>query len=832
MSDIIKFATGKELQTILEANNQMVAGMSPEEARAALKLVESGKIMTGSAKTGGANNVIQFPGTNASGAFNDYVSSGGTISTSNSATASSTSSATIAQGVTGAGATVLGVLTMNLPTVAAAVAPVLGVGLGAGLYEANPDLWTKISQTLLPFCWKDTDVIPAVVDKDGQVYLDGQIFDAMQELFADEDIGKESNYATNPTLPNGNKFDGTINKFRIKVGNVKYDKENSKYILYPGAQQLGRWHKANGDFIAVASSNNDNIYNYDAYYYYDGTSLNVFFVTDSPNPSLTIRTIYMHYPELTIGGGYSPVGQQSVVRKGKTAYYWWTAVPEETIGSTLAPITVGPNNSVIYDLIWYSVYGDFINEDYFPTGTEAWTGQVPSDYTQNSINVIKNSAGEYTVYYPVTLPVGDPGISNNPSVNPNPQAPTEFPQLEPYIPTIVSPSTYPLEIPVPDETARTSPIESYVPNLSVNLNPNTDPSAEPAPAPEPVPDPYPDLKPPSSGGNSPSVVFPLPGDFPSIVPVSGSGLIHVYNPTPQEMISFGNWLWVTYADASIQKIWNNPFDGVISAHELYATPSNDGRDNIRSGFLVCPTSAALVRQRYTTIDCGSMVVPEYYGNYLDYAPYSKAHVYLPFIGIVELDVDDIVGHGVNITYHIDSYNGSCIAQITVAKTDYQNTVYQFSGNCSVEIPLAGGSQAAIKAGLISAASTGISSIVGGLASMFSGNIAGGIGGIAYGIGGAVSQAVSQKSSVQHSGTFGASYGAMGIKKPYFIIHRPIQKIVVNYNEDYGFPAHKRVRIGNCKGFLRVREVHAVSSTATDEEKARIEELLKDGVFVS
>ena len=227
-----------------------------------------------------------------------------------------------------------------------------------------------------------------------------------------------------------------------------------------------------------------------------------------------------------------------------------------------------------------------------------------------------------------------------------------------------------------------------------------------------------------------------------------------------------------------------------------------------------------------------MVVPEYYGNYLDYAPYSKAHVYLPFIGIVELDVDDIVGHGVNITYHIDSYNGSCIAQITVAKNDYQNTVYQFSGNCSVEIPLAGGSQAAIKSGMISAAATGISSIVGGLASMLGGNIGGGIGGIAYGIGGAISQAVSQKSSVQHSGTFGASYGAMGIKKPYFIIHRPIQKMVVNYNEDYGFPAHKRVRIGNCKGFLRVREVHAASSTATDEEKARIEELLKEGVFVS
>ena len=42
--------------------------------------------------------------------------------------------------------------------------------------------------------------------------------------------------------------------------------------------------------------------------------------------------------------------------------------------------------------------------------------------------------------------------------------------------------------------------------------------------------------------------------YPSIIPASGSGLIHVYNPTPGEFVGFGNWLWVTYADATIDKI--------------------------------------------------------------------------------------------------------------------------------------------------------------------------------------------------------------------------------------------------------------------------------------
>lgn len=829
MADIIQFATGEELQSILEASNQMVAGMTPEEARVALKLVESGeKLMTGSTTTGGANNVIQFPGTDASGAFNDYVSGGGTTSAANSATASATSSATIAQGVTESGkTTVLGVLSMNLPTVAAAVAPILGVALGAGLYSANPNLWTKISKALLPFCYNDTEVAPAVIDANGQVYINGKLVDSLQELFESENIGKEGYVSdldvTNFALP-------------IQTGNLIYLKSDIS-----GGGQFGYRQTIVGPFtvpsnIQFAGNVNTELsglngvmaskepFDFTVEYTVNYWSYKP---SEGDTPSSVNKRSQRFYSSFTSSGIYYTSFANTFNLRGIGSYGTYLEV-NCPFSLSSDGTSLSANNALN---VARTILGDR-TEEYFPNGVEKWTGTRPANPATGLVNVTTDASGNTEPYYPITLPVGDPGVSNNPAINPNPTAPVEFPEVGKYVPTIVSPSTYPPEIPVPDETARTSPIESYVPDLNVNLNPNTDPSAEQAPVPEPAPDPYPDLKPPSSGGNSPSVVFPLPGDFPSIVPASGSGLIHVYNPTPEEMISFGNWLWVTYADASLQKIWNNPFDGVISAHELYATPSNDGRDNIRSGFLVCPTSAALVRQRYTTIDCGSMVVPEYYGNYLDYAPYSKAHVYLPFIGIVELDVDDIVGHGINITYHIDSYNGSCIAQITVAKTDYQNTVYQFSGNCSVEIPLAGGSQAAIKAGLISAAATGISSIVGGLASMFGGNIAGGISGVAYGIGGAVSQAVSQKSSVQHSGTFGASYGAMGIKKPYFIIHRPIQKIVLNYNKDYGFPAHKRVRIGNCKGFLRVREVHAVSSTATDEEKARIKELLKDGVFVS
>lgn len=354
--------------------------------------------------------------------------------------------------------------------------------------------------------------------------------------------------------------------------------------------------------------------------------------------------------------------------------------------------------------------------------------------------------------------------------------------------------------------------------------------------------------------------------YPSIVPASGSGLIHVYNPTPGEFVGFGNWLWVTYADATIDKIWNNPFDGIIGAHELYATPQTDGTDNIRSGFLVCPVTSALVRQRYTEIDCGTVIVPEFYGNYFDYSPYSQAYIYLPFIGINEVSIDDIVGHAVNIRYRVDAYNGSCIAMIYVAKSGYRNLCYQFAGNCAVEVPLAGGSQAAIKAGMLQAeaysraaiqsaqiqktASIGSGIVNGAAGSSFAGPLAGIIGALAGGTSGYIQgsanvaaaklqgQAMQEaaryanKSSVQHSGQFGASHGAMGLKTPFIMIRNPIQVKVVNYNDDYGYPAHKRVIIGGCTGYLRVREVNVISAHATNEEKRAIEEELKAGVYVS
>lgn len=489
---------------------------------------------------------------------------------------------------------------------------------------------------------------------------------------------------------------------------------------------------------------------------------------------------------------------------------------------------------------WASIYGDITE----PTGgyPEGTSRSEADSYTPSTIPVAGNLA---TSYDPDTGVLGteplvpihltddpynttgdttnptDPTDEGNPGVV-NPPIPIPIPDTRPSNPSV------PLVNPSVIDSTR---VEELVEELANTLDPQPGQSSGIIPVP-----PLPGIIDPTTGQST----------FPSIIPDSGPGFIHVYNPTPAEFVAFGAWLWVTYADATIDKILNNPFDGVIGAHELYATPNRGGTDNIRSAFLVCPTTAALVPNRYSEIDCGTVIVPEFYGNYLDYSPYSQAYIYLPFIGINEVSIDDIVGHAVNIRYRIDSYSGSCIAMIFVAKDGYQNLCYQFAGSCSVEVPMAGGSQAAIKAGMMqaeayarAAMTSAVGHLFGGIGSALMGNLGGalsGIGGIANDYAnakaGVEAARVANKSSVQHSGQFGASHGAMGQKIPFIIIRNPIQVKVTNYNDDYGFPAHKRVIIGGCTGYLRVREVNVISAHATDDEKAAIEALLKNGVYVS
>lgn len=712
-------------------------------------------------------------------------------------------------------------MSMDVGIMGAAIAPVLGVTLGAELYSANPELWGKISQTLLPFCYEDTTMAPvwAGIDAIGnwEISVCRNAVNALRDLFKEEEI---------PVRIPGEKYATSDLATNIQQP-IPYHTDSMSDIVVKNIYEDGTLTITpdNGaKYVIVKFSHDSRL----CIFVLSGT---VVCTTVTANHGTNTRT-------------FTP--DRTFTYDNRTVRYWEGNGIENAVISLWgspqleADVTVeyGDYFSPISNIAWTIEYGTSsdIGPGEYPDGVERWEGDIPSKYFSDPII---DEDGNPVDTVPISPPMNIPE-----NWKPGTPAPSGNPQDQPYPDVIYDPnkqiSPYISSTPLPD-------ISIYpTPTTNTNPNPDSDPS-QPTPPPSKIIDVVP--LPPAPSGDS-----PVPNMPTTSAPFSSSvGLVTVYHPNDAQLYAFESWLWVTYADATIDKIWNNPFDGVITLFELYCTPTDIGTRNIHCGFLDSGVNSPII-SRYTEIDCGSLGIPEWYGNYLDYSPYTKAHIYLPFIGIQELNPDDIVGHGVNVTYRIDEYNGSCIAMITVAKSttvngeevEYSNTMYQFSGNCAVELPITGGSQAAIKAGMMQAdayqaaglVSTG-ANLLGGIGSALMGSLGGAISGVAgaassyaYAQANYLSNMLSGKSTVQKSGSFGASHGALGIKTPFITITRPKQIQVANYEKLYGYPAHKMVTIGACTGFLRCREVNVVSATANDEEKALIEQLLKAGVYVT
>lgn len=804
---VISVADFEQMQAMAASATQAVSGMSPAEAAAAMNAVAAGgatgaKIIS-FARTGAeaAGNVVNFPNAaNAAAAMDDYLALNGATAASNAATSAvgegaqwSASYALGNTGIAGASTKVYGVLSTTLPTAAAALAPVAGVALGAGLYKLNPDFWTKVSQKLLPFAWENTDILPSVVDESGNVYYPEDALNALKDLLS------TLTYTNSATIQDtAGLSSSVINSLPVLYG-------NAADLTYTGVYSSGTKDNPHACTNIVGDAPVFAI----AFGSEGSSTLNLYVFSEKPFSYHASR-----YNEYGTYGGERTVNENTPFNK-KSIYAGFLA-QAINVTSISIPLYYAENAlSFLTQYFYVALYGDTTSASN-EVGVDSWTGHtIPEGTTGLQILTGYDADGNpvYTNFARGCVPWTVAGVSPDPSVNPDPwTVPDPAPQIEPWInpDPWPSPDPWPVDLPLPSPNPSPSPLPTPIP--SPNPTPIPSPDFEPDddntidPAPDPKPDP-----PPVDGGTSPEPVPPV-----IVTPIASGdhNLINVYNPTAAQIKSFGQWLWTTFSGDlldTLSKLFNNPMDAVIGLHELYIKPDISGSNTIKCGYLDSGVNSAVVGKRYTSINCGSIVIPEYYRNYLDYAPYTQTFIYLPFIGIVPVAADDIVGNAVSIRYNVDSYTGCCIALIEVAKKGYQSTVYQFQGNCGVEIPITSGYQSALVGSMLGVAGTAI-------------------GGSAGAILGAAGRAGSVN-SVQRSGSFGASYGAMGAKKPYIIVKRPVQKVITNYNDLYGYPAHKYVSVGNCKGYLRCREVDVKSSTATNEEKAMIENLLKTGVYV-
>lgn len=319
-----------------------------------------------------------------------------------------------------------------------------------------------------------------------------------------------------------------------------------------------------------------------------------------------------------------------------------------------------------------------------------------------------------------------------------------------------------------------------------------------------------------------------PIDFPNL-PRGGalaSGGCRAYRPTAQEIKSLMNTLWNTsiFDISTFQKLVDNPMDAIIGLHALPVTPVSSERAlHVFVGNFNTNISMDTITNQYLTVDCGSIDLREFWGSALDYSPYTKIAVYLPFVGIKDLTIDDVMPKNIRIKYNIDVLTGDCIAFVKCGTA----VLYKFAGNMKQDIPLTGQRSDVQLRGLVSTMSIIGSAAMG---SAVGGGVGGGmiLGATASGIG----NVASSKIVTQRSGALGGNVGVLDEFTPYLIIHRPVQSLANNFKTFKGYPSNITRQLSSISGYTEVEYINLQNiPNATSAEMEEIKNLLNKGVLI-
>lgn len=296
-----------------------------------------------------------------------------------------------------------------------------------------------------------------------------------------------------------------------------------------------------------------------------------------------------------------------------------------------------------------------------------------------------------------------------------------------------------------------------------------------------------------------------------------TGLISLFNPSSAQLKTLANYLWGDVFDLSTwKKIFADPMDAILGLSIVPVNVPSSGSSSLTIGNISTGITLPKVSSQYVSVDCGTINVNEYWGAYLDYSPYTQAEIYLPFIGIHPMTIDDIMGKPVHVVYHIDVLSGACCAYIKCGGS----VLYSFVGQCSCSIPITSNDWTNVINGTISiAASIGTMVATGGASAPMA------IPGMA------ATATNSLKPTVEKSGAMGGMGGMLAVQNPYIILTRPKQAIPAYQNRFTGYPSFITKSLSECSGYTEVESIHLENVPATDGELQEINDLLKSGVII-
>lgn len=334
---------------------------------------------------------------------------------------------------------------------------------------------------------------------------------------------------------------------------------------------------------------------------------------------------------------------------------------------------------------------------------------------------------------------------------------------------------------------------------------------------------------------------------PSTVMSGYNNFTHFYAMTPQQINDLLHYLnSATFID-NVQLLFNTPVENIVNLraypfdvkahHPVGEIADNDVIVNVVNtgvqGFGLNPVPSP-------PLDLGTITVPTKYNSFLDYAPYTKVEIYLPYIGFVQLDTNVVMGKEISIQYVVDYFSGKCTAFIIVG----DNVIMECDGTIGVDIQVGGGQGAEIARNMlklgIGAVAGAVSLGAGAITAGATAKTAGSASSIASTVGaGTAFLGTTAVNAIQagqvHVSKGGATQPAINFYAPqqcYLVITRPNVVEPAGYAMYFGKPCAHQYLLSVLDGFTVVEDIHLEGlSSATVDEATEIERLLKAGVIL-
>lgn len=303
--------------------------------------------------------------------------------------------------------------------------------------------------------------------------------------------------------------------------------------------------------------------------------------------------------------------------------------------------------------------------------------------------------------------------------------------------------------------------------------------------------------------------------------VIDSNLLTIYNPQKLTLLSISDFL----NSGDFLDMWKHKSEAIQSVISFHSVPIKDTVLNTESTTFkiggISPSdilgasdiTIRKVKKQYYDVDLGEIAIDETVGGFMDYAPYIKMMLYLPFIGVVNVNVNDFMNNVIKLKYSIDVLTGDALAKVSNSKT----LIATFSGNVAIKYPLVSTDHSNVYA---QALRVGESSLCGYLS-----------GGVGSDVIPNLMSLTIAKPQYKYSGSVGGSLGILGNMTPYVILHHPVLSYPKDYEKFYGYASNITAKLSKLKGFTKVKEIHLDDIKCLDSERKEIEDLLKSGVIL-